>query len=354
MFFNFVVVIVLALASNVLSATSGVSSAASIGCFGNPLNLAALPVPASRIEMLSALLTQQPLDTQRLQRMAALYMRHKHLARSKRLSDQLAAQEIENDPEYVPKLFRVLDQIVIGGPFEEQQIEKLLLWRITDPQGKQHWMFGTMHYLTFDNFAREARLQLEKIIDTAGIIMYKYDYEDEINLLRRQLNNSGYEQTISEAATMEQQIMARGVYNDKMMIELENFHHDISIFKAVNAATRLLSASAPDFLKYIFSSEKQRVARQIEWLEGALAMKSAYLTADTSKMKSYSLIRYAHRALKPNDYHHLWIDKIVSQCQLMDNCLIVAGHGHMTYDTKKQKSIITLLRERGFTVELVE
>lgn len=52
--------------------------------------------------------------------------------------------------------------------------------------------------------------------------------------------------------------------------------------------------------------------------------------------------------------NRLWINKIVKQCEQNINCLIVAGAAHMAYDSQHVKSVPTLLRERGFTVELVE
>ena len=359
MFFNFILVVMLTLSSNVLFAGRGLlAKVAGVGVIkGKTSPDPLLSVPVDKIEMLRSLLAQQPLDTQRLQRVRALSRQHKKLAASKRDSKQQAAREIENDPDFVPNYGKIVEEVVAAYPLESPQVEKLLLWEITDPQGKQHRIFGTMHHLTLDNFVREARLQLEKIIDTAGTIVYEHYNKDEINLLQTQLHKDGYEQTISATDVLDEQIIVRRMHNSKMMIGFEmidGFSKTQAMRFLVLMGKSFFTLLLPEFTVYLSSSKKQQDAYAIEMLEDVLAMQNAYLTADISKMKDSFAIRVAHNFFPVSIRNNNLADRITKQCQLNDNCLIVIGHGHMTYETKKQKSVITLLRERGFTVEQVK
>ena len=339
-FINFTLIATLVLSSNVLSATPRPAHTTIVSA-------------ADKAEMLRVLLVQQPWDKQRLQRMFALAIRHDSLAISKRRNSQQEMQDIEADPDYIPSFLKIANELVSTLPFEQQKIEKLLLWRMIDPQGKQHWLFGAMHNLTFANFAEEARLQLERIIDAAAIIMHEHLGEGLVQTL---LDIEDYERAIS-VGKLDDQIVARGMHGGKKIAPLETVVDMIMIQAQLEQEkpSRTLSrfATVPAYILSLFHTVEREAAARVASLELGFAVIGAYVTADVSKMR----VDAKRLELISNDIgsrNHLWLDRIVTQCEQNTTCLIVAGHGHMTHDSKKVKSIITLLRERGFTIELVE
>lgn len=122
-------------------------------------------------------------------------------------------------------------------------------------------------------------------------------------------------------------------------------------FEFITAAGVLLG-----FSPLVLYPEEQAAAYAVEMLERIFSWATAYQTADLSKVK-YNMnltdeivLGYVGAGIR----NRLWVNKIVKQCEQNANCLIVAGARHMAYDSQQVKSVSTLLRERGFTVELVE
>lgn len=317
----------------------------------------ASPATASaleRVARLRALLAQQPWDKPRLQRMFALSLQHKRLLEDAKQGHELAVQQIEADPDYVPDLLDVSLDIIHTLHLEQQQVEKLLLWEVSDPQGGKHWLFGTVHTLAFANFTATARAQLEKIIDDASVIMHEHL---PIEIAYALLKDQGYESAIDKLASLDLQIVARGIHGGKKIVALENIGDRIEIqlahSKILHRIRQLLADLAASIKAgYTNRSVEHEALSYMETFENFFALHSAYFTADLHEIseKIQSLGDWAAEEVVVRN--RIWIDRIVSQCQQSDGCLIVAGHGHMTLNNAD--NLITQLRERGFTVNFVE
>lgn len=333
MFGKLIVIASLTLASSLLAAPPALTNA------------------ESRIAMLRALLTQQPWDKQRLQRIVAISLTHDYLRAKKPQDWEEKAQIIEADPDYVPNASQVFSYLILSLPFADRNVTKLLLWKMTDPHGKLHWLFGTLHTITFANFTNEARHQLTEVIDAATVILHENVPAGSIELAHALLDADGYAETIDKLVQLDVQVIARGIYRGKKIVALEDRHDRLAI--QLNKAKLSPLLEEPSLLGDEQPIPMEKVAADIvASLELGLTIHTAYLTADVSAIQEVAADMGNHADTK--ERNHFWLDRIVTQCEQNAGCLIIAGHGHMTTDNKHTQSIITLLRERGFTIELVE
>ena len=306
------------------------------------------------------LLKQQPWDKQQLRKIISLSLMHDHLRSAKPPGWEEQVHAIASNPDFVPDAKQVFEDSLVSLPFADQQIEKLLLWKMIDPQGKQHWLFGTIHHLTFANFTPQARAQLEQLIDASSAILHENVQAGSIDLAQALLDSMGYDEMIDKLVQLDGQIIARGIYRHKKIVALEDPYDRLIIRNKLAKLRRILFYKVSR-LRFLFKKEipREQVAHAIvEDLAKHLSALTAYRTADVSALNLGEFIPNITsddiNARILNARNHLWLDRIITQCEQNDSCLIVAGHAHMTHDSKNIKSIITLLRERGFIIEFAE
>ena len=362
-YINFIAIAMLVLVSHVGLAAGSLTIIKRLSV--NQANLASLVnrIGEDRVEMLRSLL-MQPLDKQRLQRMLELSISHDRLTSTFILPPSYrAAEALRKEPDYVPDLYKAMEAISFLLYFVESRVEKLSLWKIIDMQGKQHWLFGTNLFLDFDNFEVEARQQLESVIDTSTVIMHEIFTELYSSTKFREEMQTKPDNKGSEHETyypypwlIDEAIIARGRQGDKKIVALETSDDILAHWlPAIGYFVSLVPDLVSQKIKTALLSPKQLAANKVKMIDEILQWATAYLTADINTMQHDSkTLKLFHKGLAINARNNFWIDRIVTQCQQNESCLVVANIGHMTNDNWKNKSLITLLRERGFTVELVQ
>ena len=125
--------------------------------FGIALSTAVMAKSTARggKELLRQLVLQKPWDIAKLAHIVHLEWHH-----------------AVNAADYVPNALRLLQQLVVEIPREEQ-VQKLLLWEITPSPGKRHWLLGTWHYSSLDDFSAPAQQTLHELLLRADMLIHE-------------------------------------------------------------------------------------------------------------------------------------------------------------------------------------
>ena len=90
-----------------------------------------------------------------------------------------------------PKIAR-LRTLFMQQPWDKQRLQEIVAVNLTHDyllaKKPRHWLFGTVHHLTFANFAQEARLQLEHVFAVQNAYLTA-----DISAIMRAINNDGIE-----------------------------------------------------------------------------------------------------------------------------------------------------------------
>ncbi len=282
--------------------------------------------PRGGKELLRQLVHQTPWDTTRLAHIIKLELHGAVTA-----------------TDYVPDAFNLLRQLAVEIPREEQ-VQKLLLWKLTTPQDRQHWLLGTGHNFTLNDFSVPAQealhnllLQVDMLIhegnipysNSAPIESYQHLDHQLIALARQQGKKT---------APLETSLEARQASLDQQQIIDEQQAQLAERFNAMREME----------IEALFIDK-------ISELERSLRLIRAYLHADHATMteleQQRNTVEKAFDDKLLNTRNRRWIERIVAQCEQDVTCLITAGTAHMTFDSRDTTSIITLLRERVYRVE---
>ena len=75
--------------------------------------------------------------------------------------------------DYVPDAFNLLQQLSVEIPRQEK-VQKLLLWKLTTPQGRQHWLLGTMHAdFNLKYFSVPAQQTLHELLRQVDMLLHE-------------------------------------------------------------------------------------------------------------------------------------------------------------------------------------
>ena len=285
--------------------------------------------PQGGKELLRQLVHQTPWDTTRLAHIIKL-----------ELHGAVAATDD------VPDAFNLLQQLVVEIPREEQ-VQKLLLWKLTTPQGWQHWLLGTWHDFNLNDFSIPAQEALHNLLLQVDILLH----EGNITTSQR---GGMWVHDIPTREKLDHQLIAQARQLGKETAPLDN------ILEARQASL--------EQQHIIDEQEKQLVARlvamsemeiealfidQLVELEKLFKIRRTYQHADRDKMVELMdgiiITTLEDRLL--NTRNRRWITRITTACEDDTTCLISAGYLHMIFDSATTTSIITLLRERGYRVE---
>ena len=292
-------------------------------------------------EVLQSLIRQTPWDRARLA----------HIIKLELLEDTNAA-------DYVPNAVELLERLVMTES-RKGELAKLLLWEITTPRGRRHWLLGVDHYIRLGSFSAATRQQIDALV--ADIEVYVHEGKDF----------SDTSLPIEQYLTIDHQLIVMAQRQDKKVVPLENWL-DSSIASAsilkeqlkgfnnlLQLARQLETSSDAEIKAEIEAAIEADVLEDIDEMETMFRERQAYLHGDHEALLGFHQDGKWHLPDGLNEdllnsRNREWLPKIRKVCKSSKTCLIVAGYGHFLYDREDVASIITMLRELNYRVELVQ
>ena len=246
--------------------------------------------------------------------------------------------------DYVPDALNLIEELIVEI-LQQEKVQKLLLWQLTAPTGKQHYLLGTHHDLTLQYFSSSAHTSLTRLLEKVDVLIH-----EGIELRTPSLEIAAYSKFDDQVTAMAQQL-------GKKIMPLENkkeLNQDINDYRSAKIVYKMTSED--ENLTYLDNAAVEaKAAAVLAPLEESFKRQRAYLHADHAALIEFGKhitpeleIVYDSLLYVRN---HRWLPRIVEQCEQDSTCLITAGHAHMTDDTDHTASIITLLREQGYAVE---
>ena len=217
------------------------------------------------------------------------------------------------------------------------KVQQLLLWKLTTPRGKQDWLLGTWHSLTYKDFSAPAQQELQQLLTQVDVLIH------EGNIA----NSSA--RSIESYQKFDQQLIAMARQFGKETIPLAT----LSEARLTDRDEQHLLAEQQSRLEAELLAMSDREI-EAEW-ERAFKTQQAYLHAEHDTLLALAQQRSAaEQAFDEkllNSRHHRWITRITTACEQEAACLISAGYLHLVVDNDTTASIIALLREQGYHVE---
>lgn len=262
-------------------------------------------------ELLQKLVRQTPWDRTRLA----------HILKLDLLKDVAA-------DDYVPEASKFLARLVRTIP-QEEELVKLLLWQVTTPLGKQHWLLGTHHSARLGFFSAAGRQQLDTLLAKTDVFMHE-----------------------GNALGLDRQLIVMAQRRDKKVVPLEDA---LAMLRATKTVENILAQwesqaktfTAAEIEAYLLSvvTEWERLLREYQaYLRGDLTAVLALQQQDPNKNSDLHAYIIGERSRN-------WLPKIIKACRSNETCLIAAGYSHFTLDNEAVTSIIAMLREHGYRVE---
>ena len=253
-----------------------------------------------------------------------------------------------NAADYVPNALRLLQQLVVEIPREEQ-VQKLLLWEITPSPGKRHWLLGTWHYFSLDDFSAPAQQTLHELLLRADMLIHEGSIpQDEAasvashQMLDHQLIAKA-RQMGTKTAPLESPLEAAQAKPDRQRIRAE-------YQSRLNARIDTMSDTEMAIL----------LSTRLEELEISFRRDSAYVQGDSAILQELLYNRIPLQERRQDEAglvdkllhtpNQSWITKITTACQQNKTCLISAGYQHLLFDDESTTSLITLLRAYGYHI----
>ena len=215
--------------------------------------------------------------------------------------------------------------------------QKLLLWSMTSPHGKQDWLLGTWHSLTFNYLAAPTQQALQQLLTQVDV------------LLHEGIIAKGSAKPIESYQKFDQQLIAMARQLGKETIPLAT----LTEARQADLDEQHILAEQQAQLRARLTtlSDKEREA---EW-ERVMVAEHAYLQADHDALLLLAQERSAEEKAFDeklfNTRNRRWVPRIIAACRQEATCLVTAGYLHMLVDNDTTASIITLLREQGYRVE---
>ena len=262
-------------------------------------------------EVLQKLVRQTPWDLKRLA----------HILKLELLNDVAA-------DDYVPEAAELLGQ-AIRKVAQEEKLAKLLLWQVTTPHGKQHWLLGTHHSTRLGFFSAAGQQQLDTLMAEIDVFMHE-----------------------GNARGLDRQLIVKAQRQGKKVVPLEDalaitrarmFVGNISTQREAQAETSTAADSDADLLST--ATEWERLFREQQaYLQGDLSAVLALQQKDPNKNSDL-------HAYVVGERNRNWLPEIIAACNRDETCLVAAGYRHFTLDSEAVVSVITMLREHGYDVE---
>ena len=280
-------------------------------------------------EVLRQLIRQTPWDRARLAHILTLEM----------LEDTTAA-------DYVPQAERILEQL-IKTELRQEKLAQLLLWKVTTPRGKQHWLLGTDHEIKLGFFSTAARQQLDALVAEIDVHMHEGMALADTSL------------PIEVYPTLDTQLIVMAQRRGKKVVPLENWREE-----SISTAS-LLSEQVNEFANQrqwgTFSAAETEACclEEVGAQEALFRETLAYLRGDhATLLELYSDWQFP---VSDNIKKYLldvrnrnWMQKITAACRSRETCLVVAGYAHFIHDSEAAASIITMLRKLDYGIELAQ
>lgn len=304
--------------------------------------LAAKPQRAGE-ELLRSLIKQKPWDRQRL---AAIL--------------KLEFVGATSDPDYIADALDILLRLALEVPLEKE-IERLMLWKVTAADGRQHWLFGTHHHLALDNFSVEARARLDAIAQQSRVNLYE-GWWHPVGQREMRYFGKKWEKLLTpilpSPKQLDEQLVMLGVEHGASTVPLDSISDIIDRHKELKQVSE--RAIADHRATAATMQVDKLVMKVVDDIEVIFAGQQAYVDADHDRSAVlFALqskdIRHAamfHIMVAPRNRN--WVEKIIAAFEQQNNCLVIAGCAHMLADVDEITSLVTLLQERDYRVEFVE
>lgn len=286
----------------------------------------------------------------------------KHLDTSDIIPRDMQARidRIVNDPRYIPNAGHELNTYVQGLP-----ITKGTFYRLHDRKGGVHHLLGTMHRFSINSLEDTVFDELEQIIDGSELLlgeMAKNTLIKEAKLLDK-IEISEDLPSLHELDSFDDQISLLAMLKGKRVNELET-HADI------RAGVEASGLQADDFADDT-DEINQLIGRQLEKdpsgqqdIEDAVIkaivdeqIKGSYLRLWYSKADTQAITNSLLKSLDKADEiligyrNKLWAKRITDACSKEKSCFIYTGISHLLIDSGNIRSLVSLLRERGYEIE---
>ena len=280
--------------------------------------------PRGGKELLRQLVHQTPWDTTRLAHIIKLELHGAVTA-----------------TDYIPDAFNLLRQLAVEIPREEQ-VQKLLLWKLTTPQDRQHWLLGTGHDFNLNDFSIPAQEALHNLLLQVDMLIHEGNIP---------YSNSA---PIESYQHLDHQLIARARQLGKETAPLET---SLEARQASLEQQHIIDEQEKQLVARLVAMSEMEIEAlfidQLVELEKLFKIRRTYQHADRDKMVELMdgiiITTLEDRLL--NTRNRRWITRITTACEDDTTCLISAGYLHMIFDSATTTSIITSLRERGYRVE---
>lgn len=234
---------------------------------------------------------------------------------------------------------------VIAVPLllQGKEVQKLLLWKIMTTKGKQHWLLGNLHDITFNYFSTPAQQSLQRLLTQTDVFIHEVNMAND-----SQRSLASYQKLDQQLITMSRQLGKETVSLDTVLEEIQAYSLQLNIRAKLAAKDETLTEAEEEaaFDKLLDLQERLRLVQQA-YFQGdhATLLELATQRSAVEKVFDEQLLDTRNRR---------WITRITAACEQDKTCLISVGLWHLVVDDDKTASIITLLREQGYRVELSE
>lgn len=242
-------------------------------------------------------------------------------------------------------------------------IKKPLLWEAIAPDGGRHWIVAIVHRpVNLSALSKDS--QLFDVVDKATIFMPEYfgipalkeradnvkkmghydkakKLERAIEMLERQFDNS--------LSNYGKRRGKRIVHLDEDIKRVEQEMRSASKMDAIVRQAILKGLSEQEKIKYYLAYSDLTFRSNQAFVDGNLAEMSKVLD---EKYSSISVGDYKSNVAAYNVVRNeRWVEVIERTCKDNNKCLIYSGYGHLT---ETEGSLISLLKERGFALQISE
>ena len=265
----------------------------------------------------------------------------------KRITDMLS------DPHYVPEASEVLKNYI-----QDISLTKPMFWRLHDPSGGVHHLFGTMHTFDISNFDEVAIGKLGQIIDSSTLSLGESTSHALLAAAKRGEVEINADTSI-RLDSLDDQISFWSLSAGKQVRELETQEDIIAAVRSSGFRAEYFSDKA-ELERLLTNKISSRGLSREEALIDAVVeqqLNSSYTVFEYATGDTESLIHRLTRDIDELDEvllgqrNRLWTERITTACQQEDSCFIYVGLAHMLAESGNIRSLVSLLKEQGFEIE---
>lgn len=323
-------------------------------------------------EFLSMLLNEKPIDKERIKKIIKLDIEHTSILKDKSAGWQDQLRRIESEPEYIPHAANKLNKLVEKVPILGRKVSPPV-WLATSEEGHKLYLVGTNHSLGIRHLSPSAIDRLGEIWDKADAVLWEGGWAGSVY---KALREHSYHDALRQFKQLDYQILVFGI--DRGDKEINSLGDSVGTDKRRQLEReieeRLDREGHNKFVdprknkedSALTDDEKEQYLEEIIGKYELTFLKmTSYANYDVAGLaelnKRQRELYRAHLVMRDvlwEEYlldgrNKIFMQSIKNTFKHGKTFMIMSGNAHMIVDNENVSSIVALLREDGFQVELL-